>query len=168
MSRHALFASLAWAALTAWAFLSSGCGDSEEVAPSASIVEVAPDSLDPARDDADDLTIRVEYADGDADLGGGTASIHDCRSDGLVAQLAIPPIASEEAVAKGVPIEGILDLIVNDVGWVEPAGAAPPACAEQGAPAPQAESAVFCVVLTDIAGHAGAGDCTSPVAIAAP
>ena len=62
-----------------------GCSDAE-VAPSAVIVEVAPDTLDPARDNADELTIRLEYADGDADLGGGVAAVHDCRADGLAVE----------------------------------------------------------------------------------
>jgi hypothetical protein len=149
------------------AALLSGCGDTE-VAPSASILEVAPDSLDPARDSADDLTLRVEYADGDADLGGGVAAVQDCRADGVVVELAIPPVASDEAVDEGVPIEGVLELIVNDVGWIEPDGSAPPGCAELGAPAPSDGEAVFCVVLRDAAGHAGDGDCSPPVAIAAP
>ena len=144
-----------------------GCGDTE-VAPSASILEVAPDSLDPARDGADDLTLRVEYADGDADLGGGVAAVHDCRADGVVVELAIPPVASDEAVDQGVPIEGVLELIVNDVGWIEPDAEAPPECADLGAPDPSDGEAVFCVVLSDAAGHTGRGDCSPPVAIAAP
>jgi hypothetical protein len=145
--------------------IAGGCGD-DEVAPSAAILEVAPESLDPALDDADDLTIRLEYDDGDADLGGGTAAVHDCRADGLVVELLIPPVASDEAVEEGVPIEGELELIVNDVGWVDPAAQPPAECADLGAPDPSEGEAVFCVVLTDAAGHAGDGDCSPPVAIA--
>ena len=142
-----------------------GCGDTE-VAPSAAILEVAPETIDPARDNADDLTIRLEYVDGDADLGGGVAAVHDCRAEGIAIELAIPPVASEEAVDEGVPIEGVLELIVNDIGWVEADEEAPEACADLGAPAPARGEAVFCVVLTDAAGHAGDGDCSPPVAIA--
>jgi hypothetical protein len=145
----------------------AGCGEAE-VAPSAVILEVEPEELDPARDDADDLTIRLEYADGDADLGTGIAAVHDCRADGLVVELAIPPLASEKAVDEGVPIEGVIELIVNDIGWVEAESDAPPECADLGAPDPGDGEAVFCVVLTDAAGHSGKGDCSSPVAIAAP
>jgi hypothetical protein len=147
--------------------IGAGCGDAE-VAPSASILEVAPESLDPARDDADDLTIRVEYTDGDADLGGGVAAVHDCRAEDLVVELAIPPLASEEAVDEGVPIQGVIELIVNDIGWIEPAAEAPAACADLGASDPRDGDAVFCVVLTDAAGHAGDGDCSGAVAIAGP
>ncbi|HWM84965.1 MAG TPA: hypothetical protein VNO33_03985 [Kofleriaceae bacterium] len=145
----------------------AACGD-PSVDPSAAILEVAPESLDPARDSADDLTIRVEYADGDADLGGGLATVHDCRADGIAVELAIPPVASEKAIKEGVPIEGVIELIVNDVGWIEPDGEAPEACADLGAPDPSDGEAVFCVVLTDAAGHDGPGDCSPPVAIAAP
>ncbi|HKE20023.1 MAG TPA: hypothetical protein VKB80_34350 [Kofleriaceae bacterium] len=149
------------------AALAPACGGAE-TAPSASIVEVTPDSLDPARDEADDLTIRLEYADGDADLGGGVAAVHDCRADGVVVELAIPPLASEQAIDDGVPIEGVLELIVNDVGWIEPDEQAPSGCAELGAPDPSDGEAVFCVVLSDAAGHAGDGDCSPPVAISPP
>jgi hypothetical protein len=145
-------------------FMASGCGG-DDVAPSAVILEVAPESLDPSLDDADDLTIRLEYTDGDADLGGGTAAVHDCRADQLVVELLIPPVASDEAVDEGVPIEGELELIVNDVGWVDPADRPPAACADLGAPDPSADEAVFCVVLTDAAGHGGDGDCSPAVAI---
>ncbi len=144
-----------------------GCGETE-VAPSAVIVEVAPDTIDPARDNADDLTIRLEYADGDADLGGGSAAVHDCRADGVVVELLIPPLASDKAVKEGVPIEGVLDLIVNDVGWIEPDADLPPACDDHGAPELADGEAVFCVVLTDSAGHSGDGDCSPAIAIAAP
>lgn len=152
----------------AWGLLLVGCVEAPDTAPSATIVEVAPDALDPAVDDADDLTLRVEYADGDADLGGGVASVHDCRAEGLVIELALPPIASDRAIDDGVPIEGELELIVNDVGWVEPDDAAPDACAELGAPDPAAGEAVFCVVLRDLAGHEGDGDCSAAVSIADP
>jgi hypothetical protein len=148
------------------ALFALGCSDAE-VAPSAVIVEVTPETLDPALDDADDLTLRVEYADGDADLGGGVAAVHDCRADDLVVELAIPPLASDEALDEGVPIEGVLELIVNDVGWVE-AGALPDACADLDAPSPGDGEAIFCVVLTDAAGNSGAGDCSGPIEITAP
>jgi hypothetical protein len=162
MRRSILLAATAFAAAPA-----AGCGGGD-VAPSAHIVETAPDSIDPAADNRDDLTIRLEYADGDADLGGGIAAVHDCRADDVTVELTIPPVASEEAVDEGVPIEGVLELIVNDIGWVEPDDQAPPACADLGAPSPAEGEAVFCVVLTDAAGHAGDGDCSPPIAIAAP
>lgn len=146
--------------------VSLGCGDPDP-APSAAIIEVTPDSLDPALDDADDLTIRLEYADGDADLGGGTAAVHDCRADGLVVELLVPPLASDEAVKEGVPIEGVLDLIVNDVGWIEADAELPSACEDLGAPELSDGDVVFCVVLTDAAGHSGDGDCSPRVTIAA-
>jgi hypothetical protein len=145
----------------------AACGD-PDTSPSATIIEVTPESLDPALDDADDLTIRLEYADGDADLGGGSAAVHDCRADGVVVELLIPPLASDKAVKEGVPVEGVLDLIVNDVGWIEPDADLPPACDDHGAPELADGEAVFCVVLTDSAGHSGDGDCSPAIAIAAP
>jgi hypothetical protein len=141
-----------------------GCG-SDDVAPTVEIMEVSPDSLDPASDTADDLTILVRYRDPDGDLGGGVADVHDCRADGLVVSLAIPPIASEQAIEDGVPIEGMLEIVIPDVGEVEADSAAPAACAELGVDGPVAGEVVFCVVLTDAAGNPGAGDCTAPVAI---
>ena len=67
------------------------------------------------------------------------------------------------------PIEGRLELIVNDIGWIEPEASPAPACADLGvAEAIDPDQAVFCVVLVDAAGHDGDGDCSPPVAIAAP
>jgi hypothetical protein len=45
------------------------------------------------------------------------------------------------------------------------ASEAPPSCAERGVAAPTGDVAIFCVVLTDAAGHEGPGDCTAPVAV---
>lgn len=140
-----------------------GCGD-DDPAPTVEIMEVTPESLDPSSDAADDLSIVVRYADSDGDLGGGTADVHDCRAADLVTSMQIPPIASEEAVAEGVAIEGMLELVVADIGDVTVDSAAPPACADLGVEAPSAGQAVFCVILTDAAGNAGVGDCTDPVA----
>jgi hypothetical protein len=143
------------------------CGDADP-APSVTVVAAMPEALDPSDDGADDLTVTVEYADGDADLGGGIASIHDCRAEEVVVTLELPPIASQEAIDEGVPITGTLDLIVADIGEVDPASAAPPVCAELGVGPPSAGSAIFCVVLTDLAGNSGSGDCTGSIEITAP
>jgi len=140
------------------------CADPDPV-PAVTITAAAPDTLVPADDYRNDLTISVDYADGDGDLGRGRALVHDCRADGLITELALPAIASDEAVAAGVAISGALDLRVNDVGAVAPAAAAPAACAELGVGAPAAGTAIFCVVLIDAAGHAGAGDCTAPLTV---
>lgn len=134
-----------------------------DVTPSAEIQSVTPDRLTPADDALDDLTIALRYDDGDGDLGGGVAEIHDCRADGVQIELAIPPIAAE----PGQHITGTLELHVNDVGDVAP-GALPARCAELGVAPLAAGTAVFCVVLGDAAGHRGAGDCTPAIAIAAP
>jgi hypothetical protein len=130
--------------------------------PSAAIASATPDQLTPDDDAADDLTIALRYDDGDGDLGGGVAQVHDCRSDGVMIELAIPPIAGD----AGQHITGTLELHVNDIGEVA-AGALPAACAAAGVKAPAAGTAVFCVVLADRAGHRGAGECTKPIAIAA-
>lgn len=141
------------------------CGDADP-APVATVVEFTPESLDPADDNADDLTIVVDYADSDGDLGEGTAAVHDCRAEDLVVSFALPPIASETAIADRVPIEGTLTVVVADVGDV-PAESRPPlACEDLGVEAVGDGQAVFCIVLTDAAGNTGPGDCTGAVAIA--
>ncbi|MCB9559851.1 MAG: hypothetical protein H6709_05170 [Kofleriaceae bacterium] len=152
------------AALVA-AVAAAGCADP---APEPDVVVLAatPDSLHTGDDTRDDLAIRVAYHDGDADLGGGVAAIHDCRADGVVTSLELPAIASAEAVAAGVPISGELELWVADVGDVARDAVAPPACAALGVAAPVDGEVIFCVVLRDAAGHDGAGDCTPPIAIA--
>ena len=145
--------------------LLAACGGDDDPAPTAEILEAGPASLDPADDLADDLELVVAYRDADGDLGGGTAEVHDCRAAGYVTPLAIPPIASAEGVEAGIAIEGMLRLIVADVGAVAADDEPPPACAELGVPPGDGESAIFCVRLTDAAGNLGPGDCSDPVAI---
>jgi hypothetical protein len=140
----------------------AACG--EPAAPSASVTSATPDRLVPDDDALDDLVITVEYRDGDGDLGGGTAEVHDCRADGVRTDLPIPLIAPEALI--GEPIRGTLELHVNDVGAL-PAGAVPDACRELGVEAVEAGAAVFCVVLVDAAGHAGDGDCTGAIGLMA-
>jgi hypothetical protein len=147
--------------------LVAACG-SPAAEPSAVVLSAAPDTLYMGDDTRNDLAIVVEYADGDGDLGRGTASIHDCRADGIVTTLMLPSIASDEAVAEGVAITGELALLVNDIGAVTPAAAAPLACSELGIAAPTAGQAIFCVTLTDAGGITGPGDCTAPVTLATP
>lgn len=155
MRRAALALCLALGAL-------AGCGDE---APTVEVLSASPAELDPAIDAADDLTLRVKYADPDGDLGGGAAEVVDCRGEGLVTRLVLPAIASAEAVDEGASIEGEMTLVVTDVG-VAPAAEAPPAaCAELGVGAPSGGAQAFCVVLIDAAGNAGAGDCTEPIRV---
>ena len=145
--------------------LLAGCS-SESAVPTATILETAPALLDPDDDAADDLTIVVRYHDGDGDLGGGVAEVIDCRVENLVTTLALPPIASDEAVAEGVPIDGELELLVADVGRVPAEPVVTPECVRLGVPeTPIADAVSFCVVLVDAAGHRGPGACTSPVAL---
>ncbi|MSP16254.1 MAG: hypothetical protein EXR73_06500 [Myxococcales bacterium] len=148
--------------------LASAAGCSLPEGLKVTVLEASPGLLDPARDDADDLAIRVAYKDGNGDLGGGIGEIHDCRADGVVTRLVLPPIASEEAVADGVAIEGKLLLHVADVGVLEPDLASPAACVELGVvDAPLTDRARFCVVLEDLGGER-AGDCTDEIMIALP
>lgn len=133
--------------------------------PSATVLSALPETLVLGDDTRNDLAIMIEYADGDGDLGRGIARVHDCRADGVVSELVLPSIASDEAVAEGAAITGQLELRVNDVGVVGAAAAAPAVCAELGAPAPSSGEVVFCVVLVDSGGVAGPGDCTTPVAL---
>jgi hypothetical protein len=142
----------------------TACGD-DDPAPTVAILEANPDTIDPTNDFRDDLTIRVEYYDADADLGEGVAEVHDCRAEGLVTRLELPAIASDEALAEGVPILGELELVVSDIGDVDLDSTAPAACADLEISAPTAGEAVFCVVLIDAAENVGPGDCTSAVVI---
>jgi hypothetical protein len=150
--------------MTILALLLTACGDADPH-PHAAVVATAPLELDPADDLLDDLTITIDYSDGDGDLGDGTVEVHDCRADDLVVALPVPPIANMEAVDDGVAIEGTIHVVVTDVGLVDLAAAAPAACAELGIGAPAAGEAIFCVRLIDAAGRSGDGDCTPPVAI---
>ncbi|HWO18481.1 MAG TPA: hypothetical protein VNO30_06880 [Kofleriaceae bacterium] len=149
------------AALFAASLAAACTGD--DTAPSASVVSAAPDRIIPSDDTADDLVITVAYGDGDGDLGGGTAEVHDCRADGLLTALPLPQIAPESVI--GEPIKGTLELHVNDIGAIA-AGAPPAACRDLGIEAVDGAAAVFCVILVDAAGHAGDGDCTQPIALA--
>lgn len=140
------------------------CGAGGEE-PTVSVMSASPLELDPARDDADDLTVRVAYTDPDGDLGGGVARIHDCRAEGLVFEVPLPTIASQEAVDQGVSIEGELALVVTDVGAAEALPEPPAACRELGVGAPSGGAQALCVVLVDAAGHASEGDCTDAIRV---
>lgn len=145
-----------------------GCG--ADPAPAVTVLGTSPQmpqTIDPAQPGKGDVTIRVRYREEDGDLGGGAALVHDCRDEGLVTRLPIPPIASPAAVQKGVTIQGELDLHVRRVARLEPAAQAPAACAARGVGAPRADQVVFCVALVDAAGHQGDADCTAPIGIAA-
>lgn len=141
----------------------TGCTD-ENPNPSATVTAATPDTLSPNDDLLDDLTITIEYADGDGDLGGGTAEVHDCRGEGLVTALVIPAIAPPSSVEAKTPITGELVLHVNDVGALATA-TLPAACAELGAAAPTITQTAFCVILVDSAGHRGDGDCTVAITL---
>lgn len=142
--------------------LLAGACASDDPAPSVTVVSATPDVLDPANDATDDVRILVEYDDADGDLGGGSAEVHDCRGDSLLTMLAIPDIAGDTMI--GSRITGSLDLYVNDVG-AGAAAALPTVCHELGVGAIAPGETVFCVVLVDVAGHSGAGDCTTPITL---
>jgi hypothetical protein len=132
---------------------------SDDVAPNVTVEHATPDSLTMSDDAANDLTITVGYDDGDGDLGGGTAEIHDCRSDAYQTIFAIP-----ELVASHEHITGRIDLYVNDVGVVAP-DTLPKTCADLGVKPLADMQAIFCIVLVDTAGHRGTGDCTPPISL---
>lgn len=140
----------------------AACSDS--VAPSATVKSASPDRLLASDDTLDDLVITVAYKDADGDLGGGTAEVYDCRADDVRTDLPIPLLAPKQVI--GEPIEGTLELHVNDIGDLA-AGAAPATCRDLGVRDLAAGAAVFCVVLVDAAGHAGDGDCTREVTVMA-
>jgi hypothetical protein len=91
--------------------LVSACGGSSG-SPSAEVTAATPDSIAPADDTRDDLTITVRYDDGDGDLGTGIAEVHDCRGDDLVTALAIPAIAPS-SIEGDERITGTLELHVT-------------------------------------------------------
>jgi hypothetical protein len=130
----------------------------------ATLLEATPQALDPSRDEANDLTLRVRYQHPAALLGDGSALVHDCRADGLTTKLSIPPIASQEAKDRAVPIAGELTLLVPDVGRVSALGTAP-ACAALAPEPSTIDRAVFCIVLVDSAGAEAPAGCTWPIAI---
>lgn len=144
----------------------AACGGADP-APAAVVETFAPESLNPADDLADDLTITVGYDDGDGDLGRGSATITDCRADDLATVLPLPSIASDDGVDAGAHITGDLELVVADIDDLTPTGT-PPICADLGAPALGPGQVAFCVVLTDAGGRSGPGDCTGVIPIAAP
>lgn len=139
-----------------------GCADP---APTVEILAASPDVLSASADDKDDLTLTLRYADPDGDLGEGTARITDCRAEGLVTVLPLPRIAAEDAVERGVAIEGELTLVVADIGAFPASEEVPAACAELGVPPPEGGAQRFCVALTDAAGNAGEGACTGAVRV---
>jgi hypothetical protein len=141
----------------------AACGGGDAT-PSVSVEMAAPEALVPTDDTLDDLTITVHYDDGDGDLGGGIAEIQDCRAESLLISLDIPPIAPPDVVADKTAITGTLDLHVNDVGDFA-TEALPTACADLGVAELAAGQTVFCVTLTDAAGHRGDGDCTEAIAL---
>jgi hypothetical protein len=147
--------------LVLFVWLAAAC--SPDPAPSATIESVTPDQLMPSDDTRDDLTIALRYDDGDGDLGGGVAAVYDCRAADVVIELAIPAIAAD----RGLHITGTLELHVNDIGAIA-STALPRVCADLGVAALAANTAVFCVVLVDVAGHHGGGDCTKPIELAPP
>jgi hypothetical protein len=149
--------------LIAAATLVWGCGS--EATPEVEILEVNPATIVATDDEQNDVRMTVHYVDGDADLGDGFAEIHDCRVEGLVSTLALPPIANESAVQDEVAIEGDMKLLVGDIAIVEEGT---PGCAAFGQ-APLASGQLsLCVVLVDAAGHRSNADCTDPIALSTP
>jgi hypothetical protein len=145
-------------ALLLCVFAAAGCGDP---VPEVEILEVTPTVVDPAADAGNDVRLRLRYADGDGDLGSGVAEVTDCRRAGLVTEVALPAIASDEAVAEGVSIDGELVVAVADVLAVE--SATGDGCTAFGAAAPGAGQASFCVVLVDTSDNRSEADCSDPI-----
>jgi hypothetical protein len=147
--RRAIYASL---------FVAWGCGS--DPAPQVEILEVTPTDIVTSIDARNDVKLRLHYFDDNGDLGEGLAEIHDCRVDGLVTTLLLPPIANEDAVVADVAIEGELSLLVNDVTDVS----GTPGCSAFGQPAPAPGQLSLCVVLVDLAWNRSEADCSQPIA----
>ena len=139
----------------------AACGGASET-PSATVVSATPEELVTSDDALDDVTITVDYDDGDGDLGTGFAEVHDCRAAGIVTELVLPAIASDGRI--GDHITGTLELHVNDVGTIA-LGTQPEVCADLGVESLAADTTVFCVVLVDQKGHRGDGDCTNAITL---
>ncbi len=142
----------------------AACSDPDP-APAATITMTTPLELAVDDDTRDDLVITLEYADADGDLGSGSARVHDCRSASVVTELALPAIAPDPILEAGVMITGSLELNITDVGAIAPS-TPPAACADLGVSTLDPATVVFCVVLTDAAGHVGPGDCTAAITLA--
>ncbi len=141
--------------------LLAGCGASP--VPEVEVLGVTPDSIDVSLDSANDVTLTLRYADGDGDLGGGMARVIDCRGSDVAVELALPPIANDEAVDEAVAIEGELALLVNDVIALERDERS--GCADlPNAVIPGDGEVSFCVELIDAAGHVSEPDCSAAVA----
>jgi hypothetical protein len=134
-------------------------------APTVEILGASPEALAASDDARDDLTITVRYSDADGDLGQGTARVTDCGAGGLTTLIPIPRIAAEEAVVGGLAIVGEMALVVADIGMAPPANTVPPACAELGVESADGGGRIFCVSLTDTAGHESEGACTRPITV---
>jgi len=147
------------------ALVLAGCTSSSDPTPTVEITAVTPESLTASDDTLDDIAITVHYEDGDGDLGGGSAVIHDCRGEALVTTLDLPAIAPPNIVDGHEPISGELDLHVDDVGD-QAAAAMPSLCRDLGVHDLETGTTIFCVELVDHAGHTSAGACTNGIAIA--
>jgi hypothetical protein len=140
----------------------AGCAPSE--IPEVEVLGLGPESLDLHSDADNDATIALRYSDGNGDLGGGVARLTDCRGGNVVIELALPPIANDDAVDEQVAIEGEIQLLVNDVIPVAQQGAS--ACADlQDAVVPAEGEISYCVELRDSAGNVSEPDCSPAIAI---
>jgi hypothetical protein len=147
--------------------ISTACGSDAAVSGELRIdlVSYSPDQLTATDDARDDLALVVHYDDPDADLGGGTAEVQDCRGAALASVLDLPAIASEAAIAAKAPIRGELTLHVEDIGAIGEGTALPELCREGKARAPRAGEALFCLRLVDMAGHVSNVVCTGAIAV---
>ena len=139
----------------------AACGGASD-SPNASVKGVTPEELVASDDALDDVTITVDFDDGDGDLGTGFAEVHDCRAPDLITTLPLPAIAPEGRV--GDHISGTLELHVNDVGFIAP-DVQPVLCKEQGVSSLSASETVFCVQLVDAKGNRGDADCTTTITL---
>jgi hypothetical protein len=139
----------------------AACGGPSD-SPNATVKSATPEELVTSDDALDDVTITVDFDDGDGDLGTGFAEVHDCRADGIVTELVLPAIAPPSRI--GDSISGTLELHVNDVGAIA-LGTQPALCADLGVETLAADQTVFCIVLVDAKGHRGDGDCTSAITL---
>jgi hypothetical protein len=80
------------------------CGGSIAPTPAIVRVDTEPAALVASDDARDDLAVRIEFIDGDGDLGGGRVELVDQRVTGaapIVLSEAIPPITDARAFIMG-------------------------------------------------------------------
>jgi hypothetical protein len=97
--------SIVLTSLIATSAATMACGGSIAPTPAIVRIDTEPAALVASDDARDDLAVRIEFIDGDGDLGGGRVELVDQRSGAgaapIVLSEAIPPITDARAFIMG-------------------------------------------------------------------